>query len=273
MRISEIREIPLTDISVENSINVRSDLTSANSIENLEELAESIRTNGLMQPVLLRDVNGHPPYDVIVGKRRFLAHKMLNAATIKAVFTENIDDTEAIILSLSENMLRQEMHPKDIISAITHLYEVLGKDERQVQQRTGLSLRTIRNSIAVEAQTTPELRQMLGKQVSLTNAKRIILAAQGNPDKINALIEPFMKLTNHEKARAVTYGVQNPEASVGDIEKQARKRKVDETMILSLSRKVYAALLKASDDLHLDKEQLIADLLQEWLETNDYIIE
>jgi ParB family transcriptional regulator, chromosome partitioning protein len=274
MRITEIKEIPLLDIAIANSINVRSDLSSPNSKENLEELAASIETNGLMQPIVLRGVEGNPPYDVVVGKRRFLAHKLLHVATVKAVFTGPIDDTEAIILSLSENMLRQEMNHTDIMRAVTSLYEEFGKDERRVQERTGLSLRSIRNYIAIEAQATPELLQMItSKQINLTDAKRILLSAQGSPEKINSLSVQFKKLTKSEKKRAIDYGVRNPSASVGEIVKQAQTQKIEESLILTFSRKIYAALEKAANQLHLDKELLVTDLLTEWLKTNDFLNE
>lgn len=274
MRISEIKEIPLSDIIITNSINVRSDLTSPNSKENLEELAASIETNGLMQPIVLRGLEGNPPYDVVVGKRRFLAHQLLEVATIKAVFTGQIDDIEAIILSLSENMLRQEMNHLDIMKAVTSLYQEFGKDEKRVQERTGLSLRSIRNYLAIEAQATPELLQMINsKQINLTDAKRILLSAQGNLEKINSLSVQFKKLTKSEKKRAIDYGVQNPNASTGDIIKQAQIPKVEESLILTLSRKIYMALEKAANELNLDKELIITDLLTEWLKTNDFLNE
>jgi ParB family transcriptional regulator, chromosome partitioning protein len=274
MKISGIKEIQLSEIAIANSINVRSDLTSANSRENLEELAASIATNGLMQPIVLRGIEGSPPYDVVVGKRRFLAHQLLNTGTIKAVFTGEINNTEAIILSLSENMLRQEMNHTDIMKAVTSLYEEFGKDEKRVQERTGLSLRSIRNYIAIEAQATPELLEMItSKQINLTDAKRVLLSAQGNPGKINSLAIQFKKLTKSEKKRAIDYGVQNPTASSGDIVKQAQTQKVEESLILTFSRKIYAALEKTSNQLHLDKELLVTDLLTEWLKTNDFLNE
>ena len=100
MNVQSVYDIPLRDIELQGA-NVRSDLNTPNSLEGLNELAESIRLHGFMQPIVLRGTWGNPPYDVIVGQRRFLAHQMLEVATIKATFTGEIGDTEALILSLS----------------------------------------------------------------------------------------------------------------------------------------------------------------------------
>jgi ParB family transcriptional regulator, chromosome partitioning protein len=271
----EICEVLLSDITIDETINVRSDSNSANFIENLNELAESIRTNELMQPIVLRGVQGQPPYDVVVGKRRFLAHRdILKQATIKAVFTGEIDDTKAIILSLSENMLRQEMNPMDIMRAVTRLYKALGHDVRQVQQRTGLSLKTVRNYIAIEAQATPQLLEMISrKEISVTNAKRVILTAQGDPEKINNLADPFKTMTKDEQRRAVEYASKNSSATVKTIIEQAQRQTVFETMILQLSRKVSAALTQAAMKLEVEKDFLVVDLLTEWLKNNDFLNE
>ncbi len=274
MRISEIKEIPLSDIAIANSINVRSDLTSPNSKENLEELAASIEQNGLLQPIVLRGIYEKPPYDVVVGKRRFLAHQLLKAQTVKAVFTGQIDDTEAIILSLSENMLRQEMNHTDIMKAVTGLYEKFGKDERKVQQKTGLSIRTIRSYIAVEAQATTKLKQLLKEQsITLSDAKRAIEAAGGDSEKADILIDEIVQMTKHEKTRMRGYAQANPSATVKEIVKNAVTPKFEERLILSLSFALAKALKKAHEDLGLDKEIIGLDSLATWLKTNDFLIE
>jgi ParB family transcriptional regulator, chromosome partitioning protein len=274
MKISEIKEISLSDITIANSINVRSDLSSPNSKENLEELAANIEQNGLMQPIVLRGIEGHPPYDVVVGKRRFLAHQLLKVDTIKAVFTGQINDTEAIILSLSENMLRQEMNHVDIMKAVTSLYEEFGKDEKKVHQKTGLSIRTIRSYITVEAQATTKLKQLITERsISLSDAKRAIEASGGDTNKADILIDEIVKMTKHEKTRMRGDAQTNPNATVKEIVKNALTPKFEERLTLSLSFALANALKKAHEDLGLDKEIIGLDSLATWLKTNDFLIE
>lgn len=273
MKATNIKDVLIGDISIKNRI-IRENVTSTNSKENLQELAESIQTNGLMQPIVLRGIEGKPPYDVVVGKRRFMAHQLLKMPTIKAVFTGEIDDTEAIVLSLSENMLRQEMNHKDIMDAVTDLYERLGRDERKVQQRTGLSIRTIRNYIAVDAQATPKLKELIKNQsISLSDAKRAIEAAQGDSTKADMLIDEIVKMTKHEKTRMREFSQTNPNATVKEIVKNASTPRFEERLILNLPFILSKALKKAHEDLGLDKEIIGLDSLATWLKTNDFLIE
>src|SRR5271165_5976562 len=103
MNFSKIESVKISDILL-NQRNVRSNLKSPNSLLGIQELADNIKVNGLLQPILLRGIFGYPPYDVIVGQRRFLAHQIIGEQTIEAIFSGAIDDIHALLLSISENM-------------------------------------------------------------------------------------------------------------------------------------------------------------------------
>lgn len=271
MQIGEVKNVRLEDIRIEG--NVRSDLNSKNSQEGLTELAESIEANGLMQPIVLRGIEGNPPYDVIVGQRRYLAHKKLEKEFIKAVFIGQVDDTEALILSLSENLLRQEMNRADIIKAVTKLYRELGHDEYAVKEKLGLSIRAIRDYIGVEEQATPMMMSLISEnKLSVADAKRVIAATQGDADKANAMALTISGMTKYEKSRAVEYGSGNPDASVDEILEQAKTPRFEESLILNLPLKVAKALKKACEKLNLDSEEIAMNALTDWLKVNDFLL-
>jgi ParB family chromosome partitioning protein len=271
--MENIQEIPLTHIEVKDS-NVRTDLNSPNSQDNLKELAENIRLNGLLQPIVLRGTYGKPPYEVIVGQRRFLAHQLLGEKNINAVFSAVKDDIGALLLSLSENMCRQEMNFEDTSNAITKLYTYYKKDERQVQAHTGFSIQKIRSYIKIEEQATPKIKQLLiDRKVSLQDAKRAIDASQGDPDKADALVDELAKLTTYEKKRLLDASGKNPKASVNDLIQDAKKPRWEETVILNLTPEVSAALRLATEKLSMDAERLAMDALINWLTVNDFLIE
>lgn len=273
MDISEIREVKLSDIKLEG-VNVRTDMDTPNSKENIKELAESIRVNGLMQPILLKGVEDHPPYDVIVGQRRFLAHQLLQKETIKASFSGDISDIDALLLSLSENICRQELDYADTMNAITKLYNHFDKDVYKVKERLGLSIRTIRNYIKIEEQATDKIKDMLSSgRVSMADAKRAIDAAQGDIDKADILVEEISKLTKYEKKRVVEIGQTKADAKAEDIIMEAQKPRVEESLILSLPMNVHNALEKAVDTLSMDAEAITMKILKEWLANNDFLIE
>ena len=274
MDITKVFDIPLADIKLQGS-NVRSDLDSPNSKENLKELAENIRVNGLLQPILLRGTKeNEPPYDVIVGQRRFLAHEYLEEKTIKATFSGEVDSMEALLLSLSENMCRQEMNYEDTSSAITTLYQHFGSDEYEVQKHTGFSIRMIRSYVKIDAHATEKIKSLIREnKISMADAKRAIDAAQGDEDKADFLIDELVKLSKYEKKRLVESGLKNPKAKAEDLLAEARQPKLEETIILNLPRKVHLALMAASEKLSIEIEELTINTLVTWLKTNDFLIE
>ena len=227
-----------------------------------------------MQPIVLKGEFGKgKPYDVVVGQRRFLAHQLLNLPTIKATFTGEISDLDALVLSLSENLLRQDLNHSDIMDAVTKLYTAYGNDERIVKEKLGLSIKAIRSYIKVEAQATPKIKQMLrDNQLSLMDAKRAIVASQGDDSKADLLVDSLVNMTKHEKIRAVEFGQNNPNASSQDIVIKAQTPKIEETVILNLPLKVSKALKKASESLSKDSEEIIMDALTNWLKTNDFLL-
>jgi len=272
MDITKVLEVQMKDIKLQGS-NVRSDLDSPNSQEGLIELAQNINVNGLLQPIVLRGESGKPPYDVIVGQRRFLAHQVLHAETIKATFSGEIDNMNALLLSLSENMCRQEMNYEDTQRAITTLYTHYDKDERKVQSHTGFSIRMIRSYVRIEEQATEKIKDLLNKGLSMADAKRAIDAAQGDKEKADALIDEILKLTTYEKKRLVESSSKSPKSSVADLVKEAKKPKWEETIVLNLPEEISNAVRKATEKLSIDAEQLAMDVLVTWLKTNDFLLE
>lgn len=271
MDISKVIEVPMSDIQAQG-FNVRTDLNSEFSKEGIHELADNIKINGLLQPIVLKGTNGKPPYNVIVGQRRFLAHQLLKKQTIPATFTGNIDDIHSLLLSLSENMCRQEMSYNDTSNAITTLYNHYGKDVRKVKEHTGFSLQMIRSYVKIEEQATEKIKGLLGsRKVSMADAKRAIDASQGDQKKADEIIEELGKLTKYEKSRLVEAGSKNPQASVKELLDDARKPRLEESVILNIPPDVHDAMVKASQQLSLGFEEMTMQALVAWLKTNEYL--
>jgi len=124
--LEQIHEVDIDDIELSHD-NVR----LSHATKDLDELAASIKRHGLLQPIVLIGEVGKPPYKLISGQRRFLAHKdILKRDKIRAVFTQRaLSKTQAVVQSLVENLQRVELEYADIAKAVTFLYEKLGKDE------------------------------------------------------------------------------------------------------------------------------------------------
>jgi ParB family chromosome partitioning protein len=264
MNLDQIHDVKVRDIDLSDE-NVR----VSEPFRRLDELAASIKKHGLLQPVVLLGEPGKPPYKLISGQRRYLAHKkILHAPTIRAVFTGRLSKTEAVIRSLVENMQRVELEYEDTQNAVTYLYERFGKDERKVQEMTGLSLRTIRDFIEIEARATPRIKTLLRtKKISPVDVKRAIRAAQGNLQKAEELVDLIIKQkpTSHQKRRIVTYGERDTTASAKKILEEAMQPHVEQNLIVSLPQDVRMALLKATKSMEMEPEELAAKVLGDWL--------
>ena len=169
MNLDTIRDIPLGEIRISDD-NVR----LHDPERDLDELAASIKKHGLLQPVVLLGDYGKPPYQLISGQRRFLAHKkVLRSENIRAVFAGRLDKTQTIIRSLVENLQRVDLEYVDTAKAITTLYEKFDADEQKVQKETGLSIRKIREYVMIEAQASAKMKSMLkAGSVTASDVKR-----------------------------------------------------------------------------------------------------
>ena len=268
--LEKIHDVPLKDIYVSHD-NVR----HSDPMKDLDELAASIKRHGLLQPVVLAGSPGHPPYELISGQRRLLAHQhILKWKTIRAVFAGNLSKTDAVVRSLVENLQRLELEYEDTAAAVTYLYDRFGKDERAVQKETGLSLRKVREFILIEARATPRMKTLLKqKKVSPADVKRAIRAAQDNLKKAEDLLDLVIKYkpTVYQKRRLVTYGEQQKGASAESIFKEAIKPHVEQNIIISLPEEFQKALTKATKTMAIEAEELAAKVLTDWLRDQGFV--
>jgi len=192
---------------------------------------------------------------------------------IRAVFAGSLSKAEAVIRSLVENLQRLELRYEDTAKAITYLYEKFGKDERAVQRETGLSLRTVRDFILIEARATPKIKRLLNeRKVSHADVKRAIRAAQDNLKKAEALVDLIIKNkpTAHQKRRLVAVGERQKGASAESIFNEARRPQVEQSMVVSLPEELVKALAKATKSLSLEPEELAIKVLGEWLQAQGF---
>ena len=265
----KIYEIKIEDIELSDK-NVRHN----NPLKDLDELAASIKKHGLLQPVVMLGRYGQPPYDLIAGQRRFLAHKqILNKKTIKAVFVGNLTKNQAVLRSLVENVQRVELDHADTAKAITNLYISFRKNERKVQIETGLSIRKVRDYIHIEEQASRKMKHKLRKgTVTPADVKRALRAAQGTIKKAEELLDLMEQypLTKYQKKRVIEYGKKHKRASAKKIIKEARRPRVEQKIMISLPEEVRKGLEQATKDFSMEPEEIVAEVLEKWLSDQGY---
>lgn len=113
--------------------------------ETLEILAESIRDNGIIQPILVRKVE-EGKYQIVAGERRYKAAKMAGLGEVPVVVKE-IEDYKVTELALIENLQREDLNPIEEAASFLMLIEKYDLTQDEVSKRVGRSRSAITNSI------------------------------------------------------------------------------------------------------------------------------
>ena len=132
--------------------------------ESLESLAESIKSQGLVQPILVRPLPGRTPgesqrYEIIAGERRWRAAQMAGIAEIPAVIRD-VPDEAALAMALIENIQREDLNPLEEARALARLIEEFGLTHSQAAEAVGRSRAAVSNLLRLT-----ELADKLGAKV------------------------------------------------------------------------------------------------------------
>lgn len=139
--------------------------------ENLEELAQSIRANGVVQPIVVRRFGGR--YQIVAGERRWRASQRAELRRIPAV-VRDVSDEKLLELALVENIQRQELNPIEEANAYLKLIEGIGLTQESVAQRVGKD-RTVITTMLRLLRLPPEIQAAIGKGVLSAGHGRALL--------------------------------------------------------------------------------------------------
>ncbi|ACN83562.1 ParB/RepB/Spo0J family partition protein [Brachyspira hyodysenteriae] len=115
--------------------------------EEIQGLAESIKENGLINPITLREKDGK--YQIISGERRFRAFKFLNRNKVPALVLQNIADSKMLELTLVENIQRADLNAIEVARSYKKLIYDLNIKQEELALRVGKSRSTISNSMRI----------------------------------------------------------------------------------------------------------------------------
>lgn len=126
--------------------------------EALEELADSIRAQGVMQPIVVRPI-GPERYEIIAGERRWRASQLAELDVIPAVIRE-VSDEVALALALIENIQRENLNPVEEAMALKRLLEEFELTQQQVADAVGRSRTQVTNLLRLLS-LDPEVQTLL----------------------------------------------------------------------------------------------------------------
>ncbi|MDO8357743.1 MAG: ParB/RepB/Spo0J family partition protein [Nitrospirota bacterium] len=147
----------------------------------LAELTESLKQNGLLQPILVRR-KGDGIYELISGERRWRATKDAGLETIQAVI-RNCGDEESIVLALVENLQRADLNPMEMARAYHRMMNEFGLTQDIIAQQVGCERSSIAN-VARLINLPLEIQQLIEtNQLSMGHAK-VILGLPGQSEQL-----------------------------------------------------------------------------------------
>lgn len=154
-QIKEVRYIPI-DRCVPSAEQVRTREVD----KDLDELVDNIRVHGQLEPIIIAPLEHDERYEIIAGQRRWLAMRELGEPTIHAaILDQHVDELTARVLSISENLVRRDLNPKDLIDACTELHRRYGS-MKAVAQELGLPYNRVRSYVKYD-RLRPRLKELV----------------------------------------------------------------------------------------------------------------
>jgi len=150
--------------------------------ESLQELADSIRAQGVMQPIVVRPISSNR-YEIIAGERRWRATQMAGLAEIPVVVRE-VSDEAAMAMALIENIQREDLNPIEEAASLQRLQQEFGLTQQEVAQAVGKSRSTVANLIRLMSLQEDVRRLVEHGDIEMGHA-RALLALEG-PDQTRA---------------------------------------------------------------------------------------
>lgn len=198
----EVRNLPLDRIRP-NPFQPRKEFQP----EDLEELADSIRENGLLQPLMVRPAPGREDHwELVAGERRYRAVSLLGWQEVQALVRE-VDDQTLLVLALVENLQREALGPLEEAEGYQVLSDSFGLTQGEIARAVGKDRSTVTNTLRL-LQLPPSVRR---------------LVAQGDLSAGHA--RPLLGLDDPVKAGNLARRASSEGWSVRQVEEEARKGK------------------------------------------------
>jgi ParB family chromosome partitioning protein len=246
--------------------------------EDLEELKDSIKKLGLLQPIVVirkqKVTSEGKRYNLIIGSRRVLAHEKLGRKKIPAIILEKQNEETILAASLSENLFRSKLSHKDTAAAVTKLYKLYGRDEKKVAKATGIWPATVLRYVYLKEYGTQKMINWVDKgSVKLLDVKRMLQVAQWNIKKAERMLGEMIKekMTPTQKRNFAEYMKENPSAKIEEAVKDAKNPRILNKILVDLTSELRQGMTKAMKEWKMDPEEIAFQALHDWLEEQGYI--
>ena len=152
----------------------------------LEELADSIRAQGLIQPISVRPV-GNGRYEIIAGERRWRAAQIAGLTEV-AVLVREIPDDAALAMSLIENIQREDLNPLEEAAGIQRLIDEFKMTHQQAADALGRSRSAATNLLRLLLLAKPAQDMLMAGDIEMGHARALLPLSKSEQGRVAALV-------------------------------------------------------------------------------------
>jgi ParB family transcriptional regulator, chromosome partitioning protein len=164
----------------------------------LQELAASIRAQGVMQPILVRSI-GDDRYEIIAGERRFRAAKLAGLEEVP-VLVKNVPDQAAAAMALIENIQREDLNPLEEAQGIQRLLDEFDFTHEQAAESVGRSRSAVSNLLRLLNLATPVQTMLLAGDLDMGHARALLAVDAATQIQLaNQVVNKRMSVRETEK--------------------------------------------------------------------------
>ena len=262
-KIVEYKEIPMDDLVIgKGQVRTR-------YADGIDELANSIRVQGLLQPIVVcESIERSGKWEILTGQRRFLANKRLNKQTITAaVLDTHVDQETAKAISITENLIRRKLSGKELIDGVTYLYNVYGT-QKAVVDATGLPAHAVKDYVKYP-RLIPVLKELVDSGTVDVNAA---LKAQDSapvqdngapdPDFAERLAREFNPMSGPQRKNAVKELEKDPNKPIDDVIEAAKSGAKVIQVTATITQGTHTALRRFASNEGVPQDEAAALLIE-----------
>ena len=201
--------------------------------EKLEELAGSIKTFGLLQPILVQKRDGY--YEIIAGERRWRAALKAGLKEIPVVIRD-YTEKEILELSLIENIQREDLNPIEEAKAYRRLTDEFGMGQAEISQRVSKSRSAVANALRLLKLDEQVQKMVIDGQLSMGHARALLSLEIPDEQIINAKKVVEKQLSVRETEKLVKEILKN--ASSGQKEEEKRDHQEEDPSIAIIYKQI-----------------------------------
>ncbi len=219
-----------------------------------KKLTDSIKKNGVLQPILVRKYDDRPGYEIIAGERRWRAAQAAGLRDVPIIIRHGAQDQEIAELSLIENIQREELNPIEEAEAYQTLIQRFHLSQEEISLIVGKDRSTIANSLRLLNLPKEAKEALIKKDISAGHA-RAILSVEPKSEQVDVLREIIRRNLSVRQTESLVKtrntGPRNKtrkESYIIDVENKISEKLMAKTEIKSLSKGGMITIRFLSDD-------------------------